>query len=257
MKAYTTRDVHNLLGLGMRQVRDLARTGALDPERGPGGRYRFGFQDLVLLRTARALIDARVPHGRVVRALRRLREQLPAGRSITAVRIVAEGDELVVHDDGRAWDPESGQLHIAFDVAELADRVEPLARRAVDRADAAREGSPAYWLELAAELETHAPDQARRAYRAALELDPANVRAHANLGRLFCEQGATEAAIVHYRQALQAARGDDPVTAFNLGRALEDLGRDRAAADAYRVALAADPAYSDAHRNLARIYERI
>jgi tetratricopeptide (TPR) repeat protein len=257
MIGYTTRDVQRLLGLSPRRTRELARSGVLSPARGAGNRYVFGFRDLVLLRSARALLEARVPLPRILRVLRRLKEQLPDGRSITEVRIAAEGDEVVVYDGRDAWAPESGQLRLAFDVAELAARVEPLAREAVDRGPDGADDPVDAWLELGLELEAHAPEQARRAYQRVLELEPEHPDALVNLGRLFYEQGATDAAIVHYRRALEAAAGRHPVAAFNLGLALEDMDRYRAASDAYQVAIAADPVFADAHYNLARVYERL
>jgi DNA-binding transcriptional MerR regulator len=70
MKSYTTRDVAKLLGLSEAQVRSQARVGYLAPDRGPHNSYRFSFQDLVLLRTAKALSEARIAPRRIRRALR-------------------------------------------------------------------------------------------------------------------------------------------------------------------------------------------
>lgn len=253
MKGYTTRDVENLLGLTVRQAQEYGRSGVLDPDRGPGDRYLFSFQDLVLLRTAKALLESDVPHERILRALRRVKDQLP-DRSLTEVRIAAEGDDVVVHDQGRAWDPESGQLHFVFDVAELAEQVAPLTERAIE----STEGDPASdWQELGEELEIHAPAQARRAYEKVLELEPGHAGALGALGRLLHEEGELDAAIVHYRRALEASGGDDAVAAFNLGLALEELERTRAACDAYNAALTIDPGFADAHLNLSRVYETL
>ncbi len=255
MKGYTTEDVESLIGLSPRQSQQYGRSGILDPDRSANNRYLFSFQDLVLLRTAKELLDAEVPQRRILRALRTLKAQLPDDRSLTEVRIAAEGDDVVVHDEGRAWDPESGQFRLVFDVAELAAQVEPLARAAVAAGPGANDSS-SDWLDLGLELEGHAPAQARAAYEKVLELDPTHVDALINLGRLFQEDGELEAAVVHYRRALAAAGGDAPTAAFNLGLALEDLGRDRAALDAYEAALAADPRFADAHYNLSGLHER-
>ncbi len=257
MAGYTTREVEKLIGLSPARIRALARSGVLGPARGKGNCYLFGFADLVLLRTARALLDAHVPHRRVLRALRRLKDQLPADRSLTGIRIAAEGDEVVAYDEGHVWDAESGQLRLAFHVSELAEQVEPFARRAVDEGSTGAPDSVDHWLDVGLELEVHAPDQARRAYEKVLDLDPRHADALANLGRLLYEQGATEAAIVHYRRAVDAADGEHPVAAFNLGLALEDMGRYQAASDSYRIAILADPAFADAHYNLARVHERL
>jgi tetratricopeptide (TPR) repeat protein len=44
---------------------------------------------------------------------------------------------------------------------------------------------------------------------------------------------------------------------FNLGVALEDLGRPSAALEAYQSALGEDPKLADCHYNLARLYESL
>src|ERR671921_1050003 len=126
MESFTTREVARLLGLSETQVRSQARAGFLNPERGPRNGYRFSFQDLVLLRTARELAHARVPPRRIRTALCDLARQLPSGRSLSEIRILADGEGVVVHDGGSAWNPESGQLHIDF--AATSER-SPAARR--------------------------------------------------------------------------------------------------------------------------------
>lgn len=253
MKGYTTGDVAKLLGLTAGQIRVYVRSGILTPERGPRGEYRFNFQDLVLLRTAAALSAAKVPARRVAHALQRLRAQLPHGRSLTELRITAEGDEIVVQDGAESWNPESGQLVLDFRVAELAERVAPLARQVSAAAHAEAEYSAQQWYQLGLELEAVTPDEARAAYERVLVLEPAHADAHVNLGRLLHEAGRTADAAAHYRQALAA--GPNAVASFNLGVALEDLRRTSEAMEAYRRALAADDSLAEAHYNLARLYE--
>lgn len=262
MKGYTTRDVEALIGLSVRQAQEYGRSGILDPDRGPGDRYLFSFQDLVLLRTARELLDARVPQQRILRSLRKLKEQLPRGRSLSELRIAAEGENVVAYDDGTAWNPDSGQLRFVFSTADLAEQVRPLARRAIENAtrEASRidaERATAEWLDLAVELESHAPAQARRAYEKALEIDPGHADALVNLGRLLHEEGAPAAAAELYRRALEAAGGDHATAAFNLGTALEDLGRHAEARDAYERAVSVEPTFADAHYNLSRVCEAL
>ncbi len=99
------------------------------------------------------------------------------------------------------------------------------------------------------------PDQARDAYRRALELNPALADAHVNLGRLLQEEGAAGAAIEQYRAALDT-EPHHATAAFNLGIALEDLGRRQEAIAAYQQALSAEPDFADAHYNLAQLYEK-
>src|SRR3954469_499660 len=109
MESFTTSEVARLLGLSPTQVRSQARAGFLTPERGPRNDYRFSFQDLVLLRTARELAQAHVSPRRIRTTLCGLARRLPLGRSLTEMRITADGQTLLVHDGGCAWNPESGQ----------------------------------------------------------------------------------------------------------------------------------------------------
>src|SRR5687768_5062004 len=92
---YTSREVARLLSLSEGQVRSFVRAGFLAPQRGPRKQLLFSFQDLVLLRTARALLDADVPARRVRTALKKLKQQLPDGQPLTGVAISAEGQRVL------------------------------------------------------------------------------------------------------------------------------------------------------------------
>jgi tetratricopeptide (TPR) repeat protein len=265
---YSTRDVAALLGIPVSQVRSYVRSGFLVPGQGPRGEYRFTFQDLILLRTAKGLVEARVPPRRIVLALRNLREQLPEGRSITGVRISAQGHHVVVRDGREVWNPESGQALLDFEVSELAreaasleegrsQRVRQLAPvEEPEAVETTEEDNAEEWFDRGAELELDDPAAAEDAYRQALEIDPTMVDARLNLGRLLHEAGRTVEAEGHYRSALET-RPDDPTALFNLGVALQDLGRPAEAAEIYEKVLEIDPALADAHYNLAVIYEAL
>lgn len=239
-----------MLGLSPAQIRAYAMTGVLDPERGPRGEFRFGFRDLILLRTAGELTAAHIPHRKVKRVLEALREQLPDGRSLTAVRITADGERVVVRDGGQVWNPESGQSLFDFPVSDIAQMTAPLLMRR-----RSEEMSAEDWYDLACELEMTSTDDAQEAYEHVLAADPDHADAHVNLGRILHEQGAPAAAEQHYRVALEL-QPEHETALFNLGVALEDLGRVDDAKDTYERALALDPQNADAHYNLAGIYER-
>ena len=256
MRGYSARDVAKIMDLSVVQIRSYARAGLIHPRRTAQGQYRFSFQDLVLLRTAKELIAARIPPRKIKLALKKLKEQLPSGRPLTAVQIAASGDRIVVRDGKTLWNPESGQTYFDFEVSELAKKVAPLARQAAQEArDSDDDMTADDWYELGCELETAEPDHARDAYRRTLELDPSHPDAHVNLGRLLHEAGQPGAAEEHYRLAL-AARPGDPTATFNLGVSLEDLGRDQEAIRAYQNAIDFDPRCVDAYYNLARLYEK-
>ena len=245
-----------MLGLAPSRIRAYATKGFLEPERGARGELRFGFHDLIILRTASELSAARIPERKVKRVLELLREQLPDGHTLSGVRIAADGERVIVRDGDAVWNPESGQALFDFSVADIAEKVTPMLMRAAANArQRTNELSAEDWYALACELEMTAPNDAKDAYERAIQADPKHADAHVNLGRMMHEEGAPAAAARHYRNALEA----DPThetAAFNLGVALEDLGRIDDALKAYRDALALDPRNADAHYNLAGIYER-
>ncbi|HVS30232.1 MAG TPA: tetratricopeptide repeat protein [Thermoanaerobaculia bacterium] len=252
--SFSVREVSAMIGLTPAQIRDYATKGFLEPERGDRGELRFGFRDLIILRTAGELTSAQIPQRKVKRVLQRLRDQLPDGRSLTAIRIAADGDRVVVRDGEAVWNPESGQSLFDFSVSELAEQTAPFVARAAEEAEG-RAMSAEDWYELACELELTDAARAEEAYERALEIDQRHADAHVNLGRLLHERRAPAAAEKHYRAATRVAPHHD-TAAFNLGVALEDLGRVGEAMQAYLQAIEIDPENADAHFNLAGILEK-
>lgn len=254
MKGYTTREVAEVLGLPTSQILSWTRGGLLTPERGPKGAYLFSFQDIVLLRTARELLDQDVPATRVRSALESLRKQLPVGRPLSAVRISALGDRVLVRDDDTTWEPDSGQIQLDFAVAEVAHRAEPIARRALDASADDQDMSADDWYDAGLDLEAVAPDRAAEAYERAIGLDPRHADALLNLGRLLHEGGDLDAAEARYRAAAAA----DPRNAraqYNLGVVLEDRGEAARAIEAYLGALRLDADLAAAHFNVSRLLQ--
>jgi tetratricopeptide (TPR) repeat protein len=242
-----------MLDLPVEEVRRLARDGFVSPRRGARNELRFTFQDLVLLRTAAGLVHAHVPKARVRRALRSLRTQLPDGRPLTAVRVAADGETVIVQDGGARWRPDTGQVLFDFEVADLARKVAPIVEAARQRPKALGADD---WYRWGCDLEDSAPAEARESYRRALTRDPDHAGAHLNLGRLLHEAGDARAAELHYRRAL-GADAQRALASFNLGVALEDQELPDEALLAYARALEADPELADAHYNLSRLLERL
>lgn len=225
------------------------------PRKDGHGRWRYSFQDLAVLRTAGQLLEAKVSVNRVTRTLNLLRDQLPAGRPLSAVRLVVMGERVIVRDRLASWEPESGQGALNFDVQAMSQPVAPelplRSRTAFEqRSDNVEDlYETALDLELAGRL-----DAARETYEAVLHRYPKLVGARINLGRLLHAAGRLGEAEAHYRDAL-ALKPNNALAAFNLGVALEDQGKADAAVEAYRAALAADEDHADAHYNLSRLLE--
>jgi len=60
-EGYSLREVGKLLGLPRSVVNGLVEAGFVTPARGRRREYRFSFHDLVLLRAAQGLAEAKIP----------------------------------------------------------------------------------------------------------------------------------------------------------------------------------------------------
>lgn len=251
MTTFTTGEVAKILDLSEARIRACVRAGLVSPRKGAGRQWLFEFQDLLLLKTTKDLLDARVPVKRIRRMLASLRRQLPEDQHLSTITIYADGRRVVAWDGKARWQPDSGQFLFNFDVQAVAEKVPtPIAvNRVPERSLTAQQ-----WFTLAAELEATSPDEARRAYQHALEQEPGLTDAHVNLGRLFQQAGEFATAEAHYRIAAQQAP-TDPIPWFNLGVLLDDIGRRQEAVQAYRKGLEHDPDFADAHYNLGLLYE--
>lgn len=271
MSGYSVAEVAKILDLSAEQVRGFVRQGLVAALRGPRGEYRFSFQDLLVLRTARGLKENAVPMRRVKEALRALRAQLPEGQPVSAVQVFAEGCQVVVHDHSGKWEPASGQALFDFEISELEARAQAVAAPAeAPVAAVVPLGAPAAvaepnpdrdldaddWVEVGLELEPTVPDRARDAYRRALERAPRHLEARVNLARLLHDHGLLEAATAHYELAL-TLHPDAAVAHFNQAVLLEDQGDTAGAVAGYRRAITLEPEHREAHLNLARLYERL
>jgi tetratricopeptide (TPR) repeat protein len=95
-------------------------------------------------------------------------------------------------------------------------------------------------------------DEAIDAYRQAIDLNERDAWSLNNLGLLLLESRRAEEALPLLTSAVEL-RKDVPEFHNNLGMALEHTGRFTPAATAYADALAADPNYEKAKRNLERV----
>jgi tetratricopeptide (TPR) repeat protein len=252
VRAYSVRDVERLLELSPATTRSLIRAGFVNPERGPRREFRFSFQDLIVLRTARALMQAKVPPKRIRRSLESLRRELPDALPLSGLAISAVGDHVVVREGEARWQAESGQYVLGLDVT-LQNGV----LHVVEHQDATAAVSAAEdWFTRGLTLEGSDLAGALAAYARAVADEPDNVAAWTNWGRLLHEEGRTQEAAQVYQQALERA-GRDSLLLFNQGVLLEDLGDAGAAVQSYQGALEEDPEFADCHYNLARLYESL
>ena len=290
MDSYGVADVARMLHLSRGTIRGLISRGFVNPARGPRREYRFSFQDLVTLRAARALVQAKVPARRIGRSLSALRRQLPKSVPLAGFTICAMGNQVVVgRGGGNRWQAETGQYLLELDISVAGDslQITEIKRKGgtAGDADVGREGAPGgvgredlgsgvgrtdesasrpvsslgsvdahEWFERGLAAEDRDVAAALEAYERCRALDAQHLGARINLGRLLHDAGRLEEAQRVYREAVRECE-PDPTLFFNLGVLLEDASRNEEAVAAYQQALGEDPDFGDAHYNLARLYE--
>jgi tetratricopeptide (TPR) repeat protein len=253
MHAYGVRDVERLLHLSKGTLRSLVTTGFVSPTRGPRNTWRFSFQDLIVLRTAQALVEANVPQRRITKSLKELRRHLPESMPLSGLSIGAVGERVVVKEGASRWQADSGQYLLAFEGDPASGSLSVVDQPRPGEIDAADLPTP---FEKAVFMEQIDESAAIRAYEAIIAEDPSHLDARVNLGRVLHEAGKFERAERVYRDAL-AACGEDSILYFNLAVLLDERSRVREAMQAYEAALRVDPALADAHYNLSLVYKKI
>ncbi|HEV2447035.1 MAG TPA: tetratricopeptide repeat protein, partial [Candidatus Sulfopaludibacter sp.] len=99
-------------------------------------------------------------------------------------------------------------------------------------------------------------EEAERVYAKALEIDPDNPHAHVGMCRMALRRRDYTAATQSALDGIQRLY-HYPVAHFLLGIALSGLGHYERAAEAYRVALALNPNFPQAHLRLAGLLRRL
>lgn len=258
---FSLRHVQEMLGLSRTVIAGMVAAGFVAPQRGPRNAQRFSFQDLLLLRTAHSLQRAEIPPRKILSALTQLTKTLPVELPLTGLRITAVGSEIAVHEGGSAWNPETGQVLMDFDVAPSGSAVAFLQRSppTSTAASAVRSNTDPDadgWFQRGEAAESTDEQMAEDAYRRAIALNAAHGNAYINLGALLCEAGRCEEAVTLYAQALRQG-ATSPALHFNHAIALEDLGLFHQAIASYDDALALDPGFGDAHYNAGMLHDKM
>jgi DNA-binding transcriptional MerR regulator len=246
---YTARDVAQICGLTESRVRYWAQTGVVSPSERKAGRGVYSFQDVVGVKTAKELLDKGLSLQAVRKNLDALKAQLPAvSQPLAELRVVSDGDRLVVLAGGAAFEPASGQLLLDFSIEPIAAE---LAALPAPEKQAARAETAYSWF--LAGMQATDDDQALIAYQKALEGDPLLAAAHCNVGTLLHRRGALTEARAAFERAL-SLDPEQPEARYNLANLCDELGeRTRAIAEWTRVVVSC-PEFADAHFNLASAF---
>jgi tetratricopeptide (TPR) repeat protein len=247
MHEYFQSDLARLFRLPISLIRSLAKSGYIT-QSAAAGKTSYDFEDLLVLRMAGALKDARISSAKIIAAMGKIRATLPPGSALTTLRLAASGRQVAVRDGARIWEANTGQYALP-----LPDDIKPAAVSAlrVRITPVSMVEAQAHYARGHA-LEDSDVVAARAAYLDALHAHRDHLEARINLGRLLHLGGELKEAEKVYRQA----KSSSALLSFNLAILLEDLNREQEAIAAYREALARDPTMHDAHFNLSRLHEK-
>jgi tetratricopeptide (TPR) repeat protein len=258
---YSTKEVATLLDLAEARLRYWAQTGVVGPSKKRAGKAVYDFVDLVAVKVTKALLD----HGLSLQAVRKnleaLRRALPdLEQPFAELKVITDGERLVVIRDGEAFEPLTGQVVMALALAELsqaAATITPIAPpQALARIAAPPPPPPATALgAFTRALAQHDKADfagAERSYRQAVELDPNLAAGWSNLAVLCERRGAADEARAAAERAV-LLDPEQPEARYNLAALLADLGeRELARAQLERV-LDLAPGFGDALYNLAML----
>ena len=259
-RLYTPAMLSRLLDVTPGRVRSWARSGLIRPVRTVHRLPYFDFAEVARTRTLAGLLEVGVSRADLEAGLTALAEVFgedaaAAGR----LDLLARDGRLLVRDAAGLREP-AGQRVLDFAPAPDArggdgaveEEDSPALLRLPDPdGERPRERSAAEWLDLGvSRLDADDPAAAVPALRSCLARDPANPEAHFHLADALFRTGSPGAAEERYR----AATEHDPrfLEAWvQLGCLRASGGRHRAAAAAFRTALAIHDDLPDAHLHLA------
>jgi DNA-binding transcriptional MerR regulator len=242
---FTRKEVSRLFSLTESRLRYWDRSGFLSPSGFLGQRRCYTFQDLISIRSALELLSSGVSLQRTRAMLRQLFALLPQMASpLWRLRICGDSRQVMVIDEGRRFEADTGQLIFDFTVEKLEEEVIaglPEYAQKVNRRSAYEWYLEACRLDESPEM----LDAAEQAYHQAIFMDPELVNAYTNLGNLRFRRGFPEDARALYLKALEL---DDrhPEARYNLGVLDFECGDIEKARSHFQRVVCLDPTFADA-----------
>lgn len=253
---FTRSEIARLLGLTPTRLRTLDKAGVVSPTGRRKGRRAYTFSDLIALRTAQTLLDQKVRLRDVTRAVGALKRSLPrVTRPLQELRIVSDGQRVVVRTQDGTFEPLTGQMMLDLEVKTLRDDVVRVLRPSAGR-ERARTAYELYLRASQLDEDAETMDEAERLYQEAIEVDPWLAIAYTNLGNIRFRRHDPDAAEALYRKALEID-SKQPEAQYNLGYVMLERGRPDKSIMLFHGAIDSDPKFSDAYFNLAMAYEQI
>lgn len=253
---FTRSEISRLLGLTPGRLRTLDKAGVVSPTGRRKGRRAYTFSDLIALRTAQALLSQNVRLRDVTRAIGALKRSLPkVTRPLQELRIVSDGQRVVVRTHDGAFEPLTGQMVMDLEIRSLRDDVVRVLRPSAGR-ERARTAYELYLKASQLDEDPKTMDDAEVLYLEAIKLDPWLAIAYTNLGNIRFRRHDPDGAEELYKKALEIDKRQ-PEAQYNLGYVMLERGMPSHSVPLFHGAIEADPKFSDAYFNLAMAYEQL
>lgn len=253
---FSWREVCRLFDISEGRLRYWDRSDFISPSGHDGVRRCFTFQDLIAIRSAKELIDQGVTLQKARKIIGKLKGILPKSTNpLAKLRIKGDAGTVVVLDEDREFEAQSGQLLIDFSVENIQESI--VSELPSRREDPESRTAYEWYLEgCRCDEDDNLLAQAEEAYHRAIYLDPTLANAYTNLGNLRYRAGAVKDAKILYRKAIEVDR-DQPEAHYNLGFLEFEDGSLVEARGCFRRAVELDPTFADAHFNLAMTLFRL
>ncbi len=243
-QTFSTRAAARILAVSPDRIRYWVKRRLVAPSAARGRRYRFDFNDLLLMRMAKELLPRRRRLGAFKRCVERARGQTSPARPTPALKLHNDDGRIVMREGAALFEIDTGQLLLRFGAPRAAGTVEHRfgPARVHERFEEARrlaESDPLRALKLHSEF---------------LGREPRDFAAHTRMAALLEGAGDLTGALRHLLGAAVLAPANAEVN-LRLGalyRRREDVEN---ALQCFERAAQCDPLSIEAHRNLAELYE--
>jgi tetratricopeptide (TPR) repeat protein len=246
VQTFSTRAAARILAVSPDRIRYWVKRRLVQPAATRGRRYRFGFNDLLVMRMAKELLPTRHHLAPFRRCFEKVRAFFDPSRPLTSLNLQNTEGRIVVRDGDLSFEAESGQLLLGFETARPAGKLE-------DRFGAARVRAR---FDEAKRLAESDPLRALMLYGDLLGREPSNFEAHTRMAALLEGEGDLAGALRHLQGAALVVPANGQV---HLRLGLLHRKRDEAenAMQSFVRAIECDPMLVEAHRNLAELYEQV
>ncbi len=244
-QTFSTRAAARILAVSPDRIRYWIKRKLINPTAQRGKRYRFAFNDLLIMRMAKELLPSRHHLEPFRRCFEDVRRHFDVRRPVTSLNLQNRGGRILVRDRDVVFEADSGQLLFAFEIdpspiGKIEDRFGPARARArFEEAKRLAESNPLRALMLCNDL---------------IEREPRNFDLHIQMAELLELEGDLGGAIRHLLGAAMLCPARSEVH-LRLGLLYRKREESELALQSFVRAAECDPQATEAHRHLAELYE--